>query len=178
MRDDLPAAVPLIGFVAGLALGHQPGTSIAFCLVAALLCGMRRARLALLCFAMAGGVATAVHRDAVRAADDRNLLSVPADRFVVVTAPLNRDWARNGESYMLRCDRFQVSGEDIRRPLFIYVRFPPPPIGMSGSLRAEGFLRRSLRGESTLTLKSPTLLAYGPDLAPYLPGSWNRVLMM
>ncbi|MEO6259866.1 MAG: DNA internalization-related competence protein ComEC/Rec2, partial [Thermoanaerobaculia bacterium] len=59
-----------------------------------------------------------------------------------------------------------------------YARFPPPPIGMSGSLRAEGFLRRSLRGESTLTVKSPALLAYGPDLAPYLPGSWNRVLMM
>ena len=178
MRDEIPAAIPLIGFIAGLCLGHRLTEAAAWCVVAALLCGIRRFRLALVCVALAGGVTIAAHRDSVREVDARTLASVPADRFTTITAPLSRDWARRGESYVLRCDRFSIGVVEIHRSLTIYARFPPPPIGMHGSLRAEGFLRRSLQGESTLSLKSPRLIAYGPDLAPYLPGSWNRALML
>ena len=178
MRDDTPAALPLIAFVAGLALGLRLSDAAALVLVAILLCGLRRIRLALACLAVAGGIATAAHQVSIREAGDRALARFPADRFTEVIAPLSRDWAGSGDGYVLRCDRFRAGGVEFARPLTIYSRFPPTPIGMQGSLRAQGFLRRSLRGESILSLKSPRLLTYGADRKLYLPSTWNRILVM
>ena len=178
MRDETPAALPLIAFVAGLGLGHRLSDAVAFLLVAILLCGLRRVRLALACLAVAGGVATAVHQSNVREAGNRALASFPADRFTELSAPLSRDWAWSGDGYVLRCERFRAGAVEFPRPLTIYARFPPEPIRMQASLRAEGFLRRSLRGESVLSLKSPRLLTYGSDRKLYLPSTWNRILVM
>ena len=178
MPDDTPAAAPLIGFIAGLCLGHRLSEVIAFILIAALLCGIRRVRLAMICVAVVGGMASGSHQRSVRDAGDRALAAFPADRFTVVSAPLDRDWARSGDGFVLRCDRFRVSGVEIGRALTIYSRFPPPPIDLQRSVRAEGFLRRNLRGESILSLKSSRLITYGPDRACWLPATWNRVLVM
>lgn len=178
MRDEVPAALPLVAFLAGLSLAARPAEAVAWVLVAALLCVIRRARLAVICLAMAGGIVTGAHRDSVRADDDRTLDAIPDDRFTTVTAPLSSDWAWRGESYALRCDRFRAGTVEVHRPLTIYARFPPPPIELQGRVVAEGFLRRSLRGESTLSVKSPRLIAYRGELAWYRPERWNRALML
>lgn len=178
MRDDTPAALPLIGFVAGLLLGHGLREAAALLLVAFLLCALRRGRLALICLAVAGGMTSAVHQRSVRDAGDRFLTTLSSDRFCVVHAPLDRDWAWTGDGYVLRVDRFRVGSVALDRPLSIYARFDPPPMGLRRSIAAQGFLRRNRRGDSILTLKSPRLMAYGPARNPYLPSTWNRVLVL
>lgn len=178
MRDEVPAALPLVAFLAGLTLSPRPAEAAGWCLIAILLSVIRRARLTVIVVALAGGIVTGAHRDSVRAADNRVLDAIRDDRFTSVTAPLSSDWAWRGESYVLRCDRFRAGAVEVRRPLTIYARFPPPPIGMQGWVVAEGFLRRSLRGESTLSVKSERLIAYRDDLEWYRPERWNRALML
>src|ERR1051325_7445123 len=88
-----------------------------------------------------------------------------------VEAPLEADWLTRGDNSVLRVGEFRVNGAAIHRPLLIYARFKPSPIGMAATLRAEGFLRYSL------TIKSPQLLPYRGELPRWNPRRWNRELV-
>lgn len=176
MRDEVPAALPLIFYAAGLALGHSYAEAIGLVVVAVLLVAIRKSRMAMLCLALAGGVCAAAHARAERARDDLAVVPLIADRFVTVVAPIDRDWSVRGEAHVLRCERFVAGDNKINQPLMIYTRFAPRTIGMERSIRAEGFLRRSERGSVVLTVKSPRLLSYEGVLNPLTPAAWNRVL--
>ena len=176
MRSDVPAALPLIAYAAGLALGHSYAEAAGFAVVAVLFIALRRTRMAFACLALAGAICAAAHaREAMRV-DDAAIAPLITDRFVTVVAPIDRDWSVRGEAHALRCVRFVADGIAIERPLTIYVRFAPPEIGMERSIRAEGFLRRNERGDLALTIKSPRLMTYEGKLNSLAPAAWNRAL--
>jgi competence protein ComEC len=175
VRDN-PAALPLIAYAAGLALGHSYAEAAGFAVVAMLLVAIRQARMAMLCLALAGGVGAASHGQARSAADERAVAPLISDRFVTIVAPIDRDWTERGEAHLLRCQHFFADGVAIEMPLTIYTRFPTQTIVMERSIRAEGFLRRSDRGDAVLTVKSPRLMAYDGSLNPLTPAAWNRIL--
>ncbi|MEA2235703.1 MAG: competence protein ComEC [Thermoanaerobaculia bacterium] len=176
MRSDVPAALPLIAYAAGLALGHSYAEAAGFAAVAVLLIALRRTRMAVACLALAGGVCAAAHaREAIRI-DDAAINPLITDRFITIVAPIDRDWSVRGEAHVLRCARFVADGRAIDRPLTIYTRFAPPQIVMERAIRAEGFLRRNERGDIGLTVKSPRLMTYEGALNPFAPAAWNRAM--
>lgn len=176
MRSDVPAALPLIFYAAGLALGHSYAEAIGFASVALLLIAIRKARLAMLCLVLAGGVWAAAHARARSDADDHAISPLITDRFVTVLAPIDRDWTMRGDAHVLRCSRFVAEGTTIERPLTIYTRFAPDTIEMQRSIRAEGFLHRGEHGDVALTVKSPRLMSYEGALNRFTPAAWNRAL--
>jgi competence protein ComEC len=176
VRSDSPAAVPLIAYAAGLALGTSYAEAIGFAAIAMLLIAIRKARLAMVCLALAGGVWAGVHAETQADARERAVAPMISDRFVTVGAPIDRDWSMRGEAHVLRCASFAANGSLIDAPLTIYAHFPPRTIVMEKSVRAEGFLRRSEKGDLVLTVKSPRLISYEGSLNPFTPTAWNRAL--
>lgn len=176
MGNEVPAALPLIAYAAGLALGHSNAEAIGLAAVAVLLVALRKARLAMLCLALAGGVYAAAHGRARSVEDDRRIAPLIADRFITVIAPIDHDWAVRGDAYLLRCQTFVADGAMIDQPLTIYTRFSPQTIAMERFVRAEGFLRRSERSEVVLTVKSSRLMSYEGELNRFTPAAWNRAL--
>ncbi|HET7433644.1 MAG TPA: ComEC/Rec2 family competence protein, partial [Thermoanaerobaculia bacterium] len=161
MRHDVPAALPLIALIAGLA-GMWPAAALALALL------FRRRGITVIVF-YALGVWLA-HRVATRplpTLDDE-------ERFVTIEAPLQRDWAARDRSFVLRADRFCIGDVTYKEPLSIYVRFTPPLMEMEATIRAEGFLRRTEHGDYALTVKSQELLCYGGEL--HGPAAWNHAL--
>jgi competence protein ComEC len=171
VTHDAPAALPLFAYAAALVLGGSYRDACGIALVAVLLAALKRPRAAVVTFAFAAGLFVAAHRAAVKAEDDAVLAKIDPLRFVTVEAPLESDWLTRGDHSLLRVAEFRVNGVAIHRPLLIYARFPPPPIGMAATLRAEGFLR------DNLTIKSPRLMAYRGALPRWNPRRWNRELV-
>jgi competence protein ComEC len=169
---DAPAALPLFAYVAALALGGSYRDACGIALAALLLLALRRPRAAAIAFAFAGGLLVAAHRAAVRAHDDAVLARIDTDRFVDVDAPLERDWSDRGDVSLLRVEEFRVNGATIDRPLLMYARFEPPPIGIATTLHAEGFVR-----DGVLTIKSRQLLSYRGALPWWSARRWNRALV-
>jgi competence protein ComEC len=172
VSHDAPAALPLVVYVAALIAGGSYRDACGIAVVALLLVALRQPRAAVVAFAFAGGLFVAAHRDAVRASDDATLAHVDAERFVTIDVPLDNDWSDRGDISLLRADEFRVNGTAIHRPLLIYARFAPPPIGIFTTLRAEGFLR-----DDRLTIKSPQLMTYRGALPWWNPRRWNRALV-
>lgn len=171
MRHEVPAALPLIAYAAGLACGHSYAEAFGFAAIALLLFGLPHARAAFACIALAGGVFAAAHQRAVSRADEAALNALPPDRFVTVEAPLDSDWRQRGDSYALRC-RWRGM------PLTIYARFTPPPFELQSTVVAEGFVRANDRGEATMTVKSARLLTYKGQRSRWQPSTWNRQLVL
>jgi competence protein ComEC len=162
---DVPAALPLIAYVAALVCGGSPRDAIGLFAVVLLLAASKRARAAVICAAAAAGItASLVQSRAPRP-------EISDSRFVRIEAPIDRDWMLRGDAYVLRVPQFNDFGE----PLAIYARFEPKPIAMQTSIRVEGFLRRNDRGDLTVTVKSPRLLSYEGTLSALRPAAWNRV---
>ena len=160
MPSDVPAALPLIAYIAGLTCGLRVSHAIALVVVAILVAALKHGRVCLIICCFAIGVLSA--RPGLR-------IEVSDDRFVTVEAPIDRDWSERGDAFLLR-----VVFRD--RPLTIYARFAPQLIAMEKLVRAEGFLRRNDRGELTLLVKSPRLLDYRGALSNADPAAWNRML--
>lgn len=156
MQSDVPAAPPLIAYIAGLTCGWPAREAIGLASIAVLLILLKRARLSLIFFCAALGVMHAVRPRPP---------AQPDDRFVVIEARIDRDWSRRGDVYFLRV-----------QPATIYARFEPKPIEMEKSIRVQGLLRRNDRDELTLTVKSPRLLEYRGELSRLDPAAWNRAL--
>jgi len=173
--DDVPAALPLIALIAGLACGAMlvnAPIAVAALVVCALL-----ARKSAFAFA-ALGVFLAVHQMNVRATEDRALAGLDAAEFVVVDAPLDRDWTSHPPMHTLRVRRFEANGIAIDRPLALHVYFDPPPIAMRTTIHAEGLLHANDRGDLVLHVKSPRLMRYSGTLSRLDPERWNRAAAM
>src|SRR3954447_343304 len=97
--------------------------------VAALVvCALLSRKSAFACAAL--GVVLAVHQMNVRTSEDRALATLDAAEFVIVDAPLQREWVTQPPMHTLRVDRFEANGIAIDRPLALHAYFDPPPIGM------------------------------------------------
>lgn len=166
MPNDVPAALPLMAWIAAYLLGGSPRDAILLCALVLLLACARRARAAVICAAAAAGLIAALAQ--ARAARP----AVSAERFAQIVAPIDRDWRPRGDVWLLRVARFNRFAE----PLAIYARFVPKPIAMESSIRVEGFLRRNDRGEVNMTVKSPRLMSYHGALRAFDPAAWNRAL--
>ena len=174
LRNDVPAALPLAGLIAGLSLAPilvNPRMAAAGLLLAAVLPIGRTFFVSASLGVLLG--LSAQHRvGAERAA----FASLDPERFVTITAPLERDWAPRDSSFVLRASRFDVEGMELEAPLSIYARFEPAEIGMEAFIRAEGFLKLNERGVYTLSVKSPSLMSYEERLPWWNPAAWNRAL--
>jgi competence protein ComEC len=177
VSDEVPAAAPLIAYVCGLACTHSVRDAAGIALIAVLLLAMRRPRWAVVCAAAAVGGFIAVHQTAVRADETRALAAMSGAGFVVIEAPIDRQWMPRGDAFVLRVPRFTVSPHiRFEQPLTIYARFEPPPMAMEKRIRVEGFVRANERGEWMMTVKSPRLLEYRGAMSPFDPAAWNRAL--
>lgn len=181
MRNDVPAAIPLIALIAGLAaapLLTAPATT-AF-LASAVLCFALRSRTAAtigVAFLFVSLGLALSNRTAERSAREvQAFASFGEDRFVTVVAPLDRGWSERGDAHLLRAERFRANGIEFDAPLAVYARFEPAAITMESHIRAEGFLKLRERGGWTLTVKSPELMAYEGSLPLWHPAAWNRLL--
>ncbi|HET8798250.1 MAG TPA: ComEC/Rec2 family competence protein, partial [Thermoanaerobaculia bacterium] len=172
----VPAALPLTGLVAGLALGPllvHPTPTILAAVAAAILISIPRAlrdRLgprAFLLF-LALGVALTPRAHGVPHFDP--------ERFVDLEVPLERDWGVRDEAFVLRATHFRANGIDVDLPLSVYARFEPPEMAMEATLRAEALVRENERGGLTATIKAPQLMRYEGELARWHPAAWNRML--
>jgi competence protein ComEC len=172
VTHDAPAALPLFAYVAALALGGSYRDACGVAAVALLLVALKQTRAAMIAFACAGGLFVAAHQSAVQARDAAVLASVDPQRFVTIDAPLERDWSDRGDISILRVEEFRMNGAAIHRPLLIYARFGPPPIGIATTLHAEGFVR-----DGVLTIKSAQLMSYSGALPWWNPQRWNRALV-
>ena len=161
--------------IAGLALGPllvNPHVATIALIVVAIL---HRRSLAL--FA-ALGIALALQVQTREAREREAFATIDPERFAVIEAPIERDWAQRSGSFVLRASRFRADGIEFNTPIAIYARFEPPPIAMEANMRAEAFLRLNERGEYTAALKSEELLAYEGRLSPLKPRAWNRMLAL
>jgi competence protein ComEC len=128
-----------------------------------------------LLFAIAGIVLSL--RVIARDAEERKTFeSIDQERFVTIDAPIDRDWSVRDSAFLLRTESFRADGHAFHAPLAVYARFEPPPIAMESTLRAEGFLRLSERGQYTVSVKSAELLSYEGTLPWWHPKAWNRML--
>lgn len=174
-HDDTPAAFPLIGLIAGLAIGADlvnPWTSIAGLLLIAC-CALPVARAALF---VALGIALALHVQSREAEQRAAFFAFHPERFVTIEAPLERDWTSRDEAFLLRASHFRANGIAFDGPLSVYARFNPQEMTMEATLRAEGFLRESEHGGYTVSVKSPDLMSYAGQLTLWNPAGWNRAL--
>ncbi|HEV7240599.1 MAG TPA: DNA internalization-related competence protein ComEC/Rec2 [Thermoanaerobaculia bacterium] len=172
MRNDTPAAFPLIALIAGLAIPFvNPWFAVVGLVVAS--CGFRVVR-ALLFTAL--GIVLSLHVQQRDARERIAFSQLHPERFVTIEAPLERDWAQRDDSFLLRASRFRVNGTAFDQPLAVYARFAPPEIAMEAELHAEGFLREGEFGGYTLTIKSPELMSYAGTLPRWYPAAWNRIL--
>jgi competence protein ComEC len=102
--------------------------------------------------------------------------------FATIEAPIERDWSllegasAAPRSFVLRASHFRANGVAFDAPVSIYTRDEPPAIGMEASIRAEGFLRTSERGDYVVSVKSARLMAYTGRLRWWQPSAWNRAL--
>lgn len=190
MRNDTPAALPLIALIAGLALGPvlvNPRAAMTALVVSCALAvagaatrkSTRNAPLTTLSTTLlfgALGILLAL-RVQTRATEQRRAFdSFDPDRFATIEVPLDKDWSPREESNVLRANRFIANGIPFDAELAVYARFPPPEIAMERTLRAEGFLRPNERGGYSLGIKSPELMSYEGTLPRWHPRAWNRAL--
>ena len=176
MQDDVPAAIPLIAFISGLLFAGSCIDAIGLGFVAILVLALRRPRAAIAIAALAAGVAVAAQSRASAERRDHFVASFPVDRFVVVEAPLDRDWMTRDVVSALRLSRFCIGGVAVDEPVTLVARFRPKQIELERTVVAEGFLRRNEREELTLIVKSPLLMHYEGQASPWLPSTWNRML--
>ncbi len=169
MRNDTPAAIPLILLIAGLAVPLvNPWVAIGGLVLIAL-----RFRPAL--FA-ALGIVLSLQLQSRTARELAAFGHIDPDVFTTIEAPLERDWSEREESFVLRSSRFTANGVAFDTPIAVYARFTPREMSMEETLRAEGFLRRNDRGEYSLGVKSPELMQYAGALRWWQPKAWNRAL--
>ncbi|HVR37885.1 MAG TPA: DNA internalization-related competence protein ComEC/Rec2 [Thermoanaerobaculia bacterium] len=190
-HEKVPAALPLIGLIAGFTCGGSWIDAIAFATIAILALMYvgqasacpdstrdRRDRLKpvlhFLLFLVIG-IVLAMRVQHREAREHAAFARIDSDRFVTVEAPIDRDWSPRGATFLLRARSFRANGIAFDAPLSIYARFEPPPIALCARVRAEGFLHVSERGY-TLTVKAPLLLAYEGELSSLDPAAWNRKL--
>ena len=188
-RTDVPAALPLISLILGLAAGPllvHPWVAVAGSIaIAVLICGVRQRKLPLsvpraaTCVAAlqtALGVLLSLQLQSRHAREHADYAQMHPGRFVTVEAPLQRDWSERDGAFVLRASRFTANGAPFQQTISIYARFTPPEIDMEARIRVEGALRRNERGDYSVGVKSPELLSYEGTLPRWHPASWNRAL--
>jgi competence protein ComEC len=163
-RRDVPAALALIGLIAGLAIGPALVNPIV-AMVGLALVSPRLGRCTL--FA-AIGILLSLHHAKLPAFDD--------GRFTIIEAPIEHDWRQRGDSFALLSSRFVANGVEVNAPIAIYARFPPQPIAMEKYVRAEAFVRLNEHDEYIASVKAQPLLTYEATLSRWHPAAWNRIL--
>ncbi|HYO75558.1 MAG TPA: ComEC/Rec2 family competence protein, partial [Thermoanaerobaculia bacterium] len=122
------------------------------------------------------GIALALRVQSTLDLERAAFAKLDSGRFVTIEVPLHHDWAERDRSFVLRARRFSANGIAFDSPIAVYARFEPPEIAMEATLRAEGFLRLNERGQYSVGLKAPSLLAYHGALRWWHPNAWNRAL--
>ncbi|HEV7765360.1 MAG TPA: DNA internalization-related competence protein ComEC/Rec2 [Thermoanaerobaculia bacterium] len=174
---DVPAALPLLALILGLAFAPvlvNPWPTLLGLAFIALLRATLRPR-AFLLFAILG-IALGLRGIAHEAVQRKAFAQLDAERFITIEAPIDRDWTSRDSALLLRTASFRANEHTFDTPLAIYARFDPPPIEMQATIRAEGFLRLSERGQYTLSIKSAELMSYEGELPRWHPKTWNRAL--
>jgi competence protein ComEC len=188
-KDEIPAALPLILFVAGLTMplwcvnAHVAAIGFTAVGILLLLLGSRhRTRLALLVASIVFGYLISLsHASKVRAAEEATAL-LNSERFVTIEATTTRAWKTTGEDrFRLDVGSFLAIQDDLRlqidRPLMIFVRGEPPR-ATGTTVIAEGFLRPARGDRYALQVKSSELLTFTGEGGRFDPRFWNRTITL
>jgi competence protein ComEC len=183
VRHDIPAALPLTGLIAGLALTPlilnpiQSAAGIALILLILALHDHRAARaFASVALALIAGMLLVVRSEHRTAKEAAQFAALGDETFVLVEAPIERDWAPRENSFLLRTSGFRANAHEFEKPLAVYMREAPPRIRLESRVRIEGFLRLDEEGNYSVSVKSPRLLTYEGGLRWWEPSRWNRAL--
>lgn len=188
MRDDIPAALPLIVFAATLAVAPMVVnpvsvlTGLGAIALLAFTAGARLAKklLSVLSISLVipalAGIGIGVRHHVRQLEERRAVAALGSERFVDVVAPIDGDWSHRPHVHVLRVSRFTANGVMVHAPLAIYARFDPAAIEMEEVVRPEGHLKPDRRGGYTMSIKSPRLLRYEGRLSPWSPRAWNRAV--
>lgn len=165
MRDDVPAALPLIAFVTGLLAGGGVATALGLAAIAALIWRWsRRASIAIALLALGLLLSPREHAH-----------PPTTERFTTIVAPIESDWSVRDRYHVLRCSSFEANGVRFDAPISLYARFEPKTIERDAAIRAEGFLRKAKGGRYSMSVKSPRLMSYAGQVSPLAPATWNRI---
>jgi competence protein ComEC len=189
VKHDVPAALPLIALIAGLALGPvlvNPWITVAGLATIFVLSGATGSqpvaarvgspRLQGVTIFLITGILLALHVESRETRERNAFAKLDPGRFTTIELPLDHDWSKRDSSFVLRADEFTANGFRFKAELRVYARFPPPEIANEATLRAEGFLRRNERGQYSVSVKAPALLSYHGALPRWHPRAWNRAL--
>jgi competence protein ComEC len=184
VHNDVPAALPLTAFIAGLAIGPllvNPHSFLAGLIAVAILSGAAgsRGNGASRTFACAKTATLFVLFLILGIASSIRLRPVPqfdSGRFITIDVPLDRDWTERDQSFLLRASQFHANGAAIEAPISVYARFEPPDIALQRMLHAEALLHTNEAGVVIATVKAPQLMTYGGDAPRWHPATWNRML--
>jgi competence protein ComEC len=182
-----PAVSLFLGVVLGLVLfPHLQNVAAAIaglaCAAFLLLCLSRvESRLfVLIALAVAAGLIAAERAHVQEVLADTVLGLIAAERFVVIEAPVDREWLSGDRTSRVRVRRFAVDQApvslEIRHPLTIYVPSDTEAIEDRDHILAEGFLRRSARGSLYLSVKSRRLVELSRSGGDRHPRGLNRRL--
>lgn len=125
------------------------------------------------------GIATGTAAEQQHLQDSVFVESLPPDRFVTLTAPVDTEWVPSRDAVRTRVDEFEIETSDgetrrIGERLSIYAPPSVPPIGECDSISLEGFLRRSTDGRFYVSVKSARLVEVFTTGSPWHPHRWNR----
>jgi competence protein ComEC len=188
-KDEIPAALPLILFVAGLTMPlwcvNAHLAAAGFAVTGGLLLLLRsrhRMRLALLMASIVlGYLISHSHASKVGAAEEATAL-LSSERFVTIEATTTRAWKTTGEDrYRLDVGSFLAVQDDLRlevdRPLMIFVRGEAPHAAGT-TVIAEGFLRPARGDRYALQVKSTELVSFTGEARRFDPRFWNRSITL
>jgi competence protein ComEC len=173
VRNDVPAAFPLLALITGLALAPVLTNPLTAILGITLIACLRRSPSL---FFLPLGLCLALQVQQRTLQEQAAFIRLEPGRFTTIEVPLERDWGERDGSFLLRASRFSANGTRFDTPIAVYARFEPPEVSLEATLRAEGFLRLSERGEYTLGVKSAALMSYEGELPRWHPRTWNRIL--
>jgi competence protein ComEC len=191
-RRIVPAAIPLLAFVAALAaapLGYPRLAALGSAAAGLLAFGLRRrwsVTLTVASVAFAGALLVRTHAANRESAEREAFRRIGSDSFATVEGTVTRGWREGESAWSLQLDRFRIiDGRPDRRlslpltfdvPLVVHLGVVPPPIAMSRIVIARGTLRLDEKGRYVLSVKSARLIAYRGRLSPLTPAGLNRWL--
>ncbi|HUO83837.1 MAG TPA: DNA internalization-related competence protein ComEC/Rec2 [Thermoanaerobaculia bacterium] len=196
-RPPLPAALPLLSFVAGLVLEPRlidaPAAAfglLLICPLSVLLLVLRRpsasfwssgaAVTVLVPLFLALGLLAGGRGEISRVREAEHLQEIPPDRFSRIEAEIDRRWNCKDAGCRLRVASFDLirHGRRIRfaSPLTLYAPTGARPLDTDTHLTAEGFFRISRHGTYYLSVKSHRLIETNGTTPGWSPRGWNRIL--
>lgn len=182
--DRIPAAIPVVAFVTGLAFapllrgGHPVAGTMAIACLCFFLRHRYRSAVVLSCLFLSAGLVIHSRTQAERL---RSIHASPASgRNCSIRVPIGAGWiVDRAGGWRLRAPHFILDGsarpQTIDAPVLVILRTEPVAVANQKNVLLEGYLQLDEeRREWRMIVKSSRLASYEGRLSRWHPTSWNR----